>query len=75
MALEVALGDLTPLQRAVFELKEAEGRPTDEVSEILGLSPGAVRVHLHRARLRLRRRLTDHIRGRDMTPSADEAKR
>jgi RNA polymerase sigma-70 factor (ECF subfamily) len=74
MALESALGDLTPLQRAVFELKEAEGRPTDEVSEILGLSPGAVRVHLHRARLRLRGLLTDHIRGRDVTPSADEAK-
>ena len=72
-ALEGALGDLTPLQRAVFELKEAEGRPTGEVSEILGLSPGAVRVHLHRARLRLRARLTDHFRGRGPAPPAAEA--
>jgi RNA polymerase sigma-70 factor (ECF subfamily) len=74
MALEAALESLTPLQRAVFELKEAEGRPTAEVAEILGLTPGAVRVHLHRARLRLRARLTVHFRGRDDTPSGDEAR-
>ncbi len=74
MAMERALDDLTPLQRAVFELKDAEERPTDEVAEILGLTPGAVRVHLHRARLKLRARLGDHFRGREATPSADEAK-
>ena len=72
-ALERALEDLTPLQRAVFELKETEDRPTGEVADILDLTPGAVRVHLHRARLKLRARLTDHFRGRDATPSADEA--
>ena len=37
------------------------------------LTPGAVRVHLHRARLKLRARLTHHFRGRDAAPSADEA--
>jgi RNA polymerase sigma-70 factor (ECF subfamily) len=72
-ALERALEVLTPLQRAVFELKETEDRPTGEVAEILDLTPGAVRVHLHRARLKLRARLTDHFRGREATPSADEA--
>lgn len=61
-ALEDALGTLTPLQRAVFELREAEGRPTEEVADILDLTPGAVRVHLHRARLRLRERLLPHFR-------------
>jgi RNA polymerase sigma-70 factor (ECF subfamily) len=71
--LERALEDLTPLQRAVFELKEAEGRPTGEVADILDLSPGAVRVHLHRARLKLRARLSDHFHGRDATPPAHEA--
>jgi RNA polymerase sigma-70 factor (ECF subfamily) len=72
-ALERALEGLTPLQRAVFELRETEGRPTAEVAEILDLTPGSVRVHLHRARLKLRARLGDHFRGRDATPSADEA--
>jgi RNA polymerase sigma-70 factor, ECF subfamily len=72
--MERALGDLTPLQRAVFELREAEDRPTDEVAEILALSPGAVRVHLHRARLRLRARLAAHFRGGTGGPSAHEAK-
>ena len=61
-ALEAALGGLTPLQRAVFELKEAEGRPTAEVAEILGMAEPTVRVHLHRARLRLRDRLAGHFR-------------
>jgi RNA polymerase sigma-70 factor (ECF subfamily) len=74
MAMERALDELTPLQRAVFELKEAEERPTSEVAEILDLTPGAVRVHLHRARLKLRARLGDHFRGRETTPSSGEAK-
>ena len=62
-ALEQALARLTPLQRAVFELKEAEGRPTSEVAEILGTAEPTVRVHLHRARLKLRGLLADHFRG------------
>ncbi len=61
-ALDEAMGALTPLQRAVFELREVEGRPTEEVAQILDLTPGAVRVHLHRARLRLRERLLPHFR-------------
>jgi RNA polymerase sigma-70 factor (ECF subfamily) len=62
-ALDESLDALTPLQRAVFELREVEARPTDEVAEILDLTPGAVRVNLHRARLRLRERLSPHFRG------------
>jgi len=73
-ALERALGELTPLQRAVFELKETEGRPTDEVTEILGLSAGAVRVHLHRARLRLRALLLEHFRGSGPPAPRDEVR-
>ncbi len=72
--LEEALEDLTPLQRAVFELKQAEGRPTAEVAEILELSEGAVRVHLHRARLKLRARLSGHFHGGPATSPADEAR-
>jgi RNA polymerase sigma-70 factor (ECF subfamily) len=61
-ALEKALGALTPVQRAIFELKEVEGRPTEEVGAILGIPPGTVRVHLHRARLKLRSLLGEHFR-------------
>ena len=62
-ALDKALMELTPLQRLVFEMREVEGRATDEVADILSLPPGTVRVHLHRARMRLRALLSQHFRG------------
>jgi RNA polymerase sigma-70 factor (ECF subfamily) len=62
-ALDKALMELTPLQRLVFEMREVEGRPTEEVADILTLPPGTVRVHLHRARMRLRARLSQHFKG------------
>jgi RNA polymerase sigma-70 factor (ECF subfamily) len=63
-ALDEAFSILTPLQRAVFELHEEEGLATEQVAETLGLTPGAVRVHLHRAKLRLRARLAEDVKGR-----------
>ena len=62
-ALEEAMGELTPLQRAVFELRELEGKDTTETADLLDISEGAARVHLHRARLRLRERLAPHFGG------------
>lgn len=62
-ALETALAQITPMQRLVFELREVEGRDTDEVAAILDLPPGTVRVHLHRGRMRLRGLLAPHFRG------------
>jgi RNA polymerase sigma-70 factor, ECF subfamily len=62
-ALDEAMGELTPLQRAVFELRELEGRDTTETAELLDISEGAARVHLHRARLRLRERMAPHFAG------------
>jgi RNA polymerase sigma-70 factor (ECF subfamily) len=62
-AIQDALSGLTPLQRAVFELRELEGRTTEETAEALGVSPGAARVHLHRARLRLRASLAARYGG------------
>ena len=62
-ALERALAQITPMQRLVFELREVEGRDTDEVAGILDLPPGTVRVHLHRGRMRLRGLLSQHFRG------------
>jgi RNA polymerase sigma-70 factor (ECF subfamily) len=62
-ALDDALAHLTPQQRAVFTLREMEGLGTEEVASMLELEPGAVRVHLHRARLRLRSLLGEHFKG------------
>ena len=62
-ALDKALQQITPMQRLVFELREVEGRDTDEVAAILDLPPGTVRVHLHRGRMRLRGLLAPHFRG------------
>jgi RNA polymerase sigma-70 factor (ECF subfamily) len=62
-ALEAAMAQLTPLQRAVFTLREVDGMSTDEVASVLGMEPGTVRVHLHRGRLRLRALLSDHFKG------------
>ena len=62
-ALEKALQQITPMQRLVFELREVEGRDTEEVAAILDLPPGTVRVHLHRGRMRLRGLLAHHFRG------------
>jgi RNA polymerase sigma-70 factor (ECF subfamily) len=62
-ALEAATQQLTPLQRAVFTLREVDGMSTEEVASVLDLEPGTVRVHLHRARLRLRSLLADHFKG------------
>jgi RNA polymerase sigma-70 factor (ECF subfamily) len=62
-ALEAAMKQLTPVQRAVFTLREADGMSTDEVASVLSMEPGTVRVHLHRARLRLRALLGEHMKG------------
>lgn len=62
-ALERAFGELPPVQRAVFELREIEGRPTEEAARILEIPPATVRVYLHRARMRLRALLGPHFRG------------
>ena len=61
-ALEAAMSSLPPVQRAAFELREIEQRPTEEVADILGLPPATVRVYLHRARLKLRAALGPHFR-------------
>lgn len=52
--LEAALAALSPLQRAIVELFELEGMTSEEIGATLGLRPGTVRWHLHRARAVLR---------------------
>jgi RNA polymerase sigma-70 factor (ECF subfamily) len=53
-ALETAVAQLPPAARTAFLLRDVEGLSTEETAELLELSPGAVKVRLHRARARLR---------------------
>ncbi len=52
------LEDLTPHQREVFTLRDLAGVPTVDVATQLGMSASTVRVHLARARHRLRSALS-----------------
>jgi RNA polymerase sigma-70 factor (ECF subfamily) len=49
-----AIDDLPEQQRAVITLRDVEGFPPDEVSELMGISDGNQRVLLHRARAKVR---------------------
>lgn len=59
--LEQAIADLPETLRVVFVLREIEDLSTQEVAEVLGISTDAVKKRLHRARLGLRERLSDHF--------------
>lgn len=56
--LEVAVLALPTPYRTVFVMRELEEMSTEETAEILGLTRGAVKVRLHRARALLRRTLS-----------------
>jgi RNA polymerase sigma-70 factor, ECF subfamily len=51
--LKLAIGRLTPEQRAPLVLRDLEGRTYEEIAEILEISVSAVKSRLHRARLEL----------------------
>lgn len=53
-----ALAELSPDDRELVTLIAWEGLSTVQAAAVLGLTPGAARVRLHRARLRLRATLT-----------------
>lgn len=69
--LERALETLTASRRAVFFLRDVEGFSTEEVADILNLTVGAAKAHLHRARLQLREDLTKVFR-REVWPGGRE---
>jgi len=50
MDLETALGELTPALRAAFVLRDVQGYRYEEVADLLGISRGAARVRVLRAR-------------------------
>jgi RNA polymerase sigma-70 factor (ECF subfamily) len=55
--LEEAIGKLPPGARRVFVLHDVEGYKHEEIAEMLGVTSGATKAQLHRARLLLREAL------------------
>jgi RNA polymerase sigma-70 factor (ECF subfamily) len=56
--IERALEALAPLDRAVLTMREVQGMSYDEIARALDLPLGTLKARLHRARDRLRGRLT-----------------
>ncbi len=56
-----AVEQLPAMQRAAVVLFYYEDRPTAEIVDILGISEGSVKVHLHRARQRLASLLGEEV--------------
>lgn len=59
--LTTVLGTLPPRQKSIVELFEVEGFSSLEIAQVLGLSDGTVRWHLHQARAKLREALKPFI--------------
>ncbi len=58
-AIEVAIGQLRPEYRSCILLRHVEGRPYEEIAEMLELPLGTVKTYIHRARNELRQALSD----------------
>ena len=59
--IEVAISALRPEYRTAILLRHVEGRPYEEISEIMGIPLGTVKTYIHRARGELRESLS-HLR-------------
>ncbi len=51
--IRAAVDQLSPNQKAVFMLNRYEGMQIREITEVLGIAEGTVKVHLHRAMKKL----------------------
>src|SRR3954447_2351916 len=60
-AILAAIDELPDQQRAVITLRDVDGFPPEEVSELLGISDGNQRVLLHRARSKVRTAIEKHL--------------
>ena len=56
-ALELAIGELEPVFREALLLREVEGLSYEEIARVAGVSIDTVKTRIHRARLKLRKRL------------------
>jgi len=59
--IQAEIDRLPDVQRMVITLRDIDGLGSDEVSELLGLTPGNQRVILHRARAKVRAALEDYF--------------
>jgi len=69
-ALNLALQSLSPEMRAVVVLRDVYDMPHEAIAAELGISEGAAKVRLHRARRKLRERLFP-LRGEDRGTEED----
>lgn len=61
LTLDRILKKVSPKQRMAFVLRDLQGFPLCEVAQILGCSGVTARVHLHKARTRIRESLETEI--------------
>jgi RNA polymerase sigma-70 factor (ECF subfamily) len=61
-AVDEALGQLTPQDRAILTLHYQEGRSYEEIAAILDSPMGTVKTHLYRARERLKTMMKEWTR-------------
>ena len=59
--IERAIGELRPEYRTAILLRHVEGRPYEEIAEIMGVPLGTVKTYIHRARGELKETLA-HLR-------------
>ncbi|MDQ3388784.1 MAG: sigma-70 family RNA polymerase sigma factor [Gemmatimonadota bacterium] len=59
--IERAIGELRPEYRTAILLRHVEGRPYEEIAEIMAVPLGTVKTYIHRARGELRETL-EHLR-------------
>jgi len=57
--IDLALREINPEQRAVFEMRERKGMEYTDIAKLMGVAEGTVKSRLHRARLALRDLLAD----------------
>ncbi len=60
--IDEAVLSLPPMYRMVFNLRDMEGFSTEETAAILDLTPQAIKTRLHRARLFLRKTISERYR-------------
>lgn len=60
--LNSVIGELDPIFRVAFLLRDVEGLSTEETAQILGISVAAVKSRLLRARLKLRQKLNKYFK-------------